>query len=100
MRVFGWIVAGILAFAVLLVLVFGLTWLGIEWRVFFGPKSENVERKIFKETRAYNEGMIQQLARYRLQYVQTKDEVERTAIKSTVRQMFEEYDPSKLPTPE
>lgn len=100
MKTFGWIVASIFGLVVFLSLCFGLTWLGIEWRGFFGPKQAAVERKIFKETRSYNEGMVQQLARYRLQYVQAKEQVEKDAIKSTVRQMFAEYDPSKLPTPE
>lgn len=95
-------VVGVLGAALCLVaflsLMFGLTWLGIEWRGFFGPKRAEVERKIFRETRSYDEGMIQQLSRFRLQYVRSKDDEERAAILSTVRTMFAEYDADKLPS--
>ena len=91
---------GIIGCVVMFSLTFGLTWIGIEWRGFFGSKQAAVERKIFKETRSYNEGMIQQLSRYRLQYIRSKDEVERQAILSTVRTMFAEYDAGTLPNVE
>lgn len=97
MRTFGWIITGIFGLVVALSLAFGLQWLGIEWRGFLGPKAENVERKIFKETRSFNEGMMQQLSRYRMEYIRAKDEKERDAIKSTVRHMYADYDASKLP---
>ena len=96
MKTFGWIIASLFGLAFILVLSFGLTWAGIEWRGFFGPKQAAVEREVFKETRSYNEGMIQQLSRYRLQYLRADSEDERKAIASTVRTMFAEYDRSKL----
>lgn len=98
--IIGWSAAGIVGCVAVLSLMFGLTWLGIEWRGFFGPKQAAVERKIFRETRSYDEGMIQQLSRYRLQYVRADSEVEREAILSTVRTMFAEYDAGKLPSVE
>jgi hypothetical protein len=99
-EVLGWVLAAVAASVLMFSLAFGLTWVGIEWQGFFGPKQAAVERKIFKETRSYNEGMIQQLSRYRLQYVRSKDEVERQAILSTVRSMFAEYDADTLPSVE
>ena len=89
------VVAGLFA---VVALCFGLTWLGIEWRGFFGPKKAAVERKIFRETRSYDEGMIQQLSRYRLQYIRAENPEEKAAIASTVRTMFAEYDPEKCPS--
>lgn len=97
LKVIGAVFGGAFAIAALLSLMFGLTWLGIEWRGFFGPKRAAVEREIFRETRSYDEGMVQQLSRYRLQYVRAESQAEKDAIASTVRTMFAEYDPSKLP---
>ncbi len=100
MKTLGWIAAGFAAVVVVFSLMFGLTWLGIEWRGFFGPKRAAVEREIFYETRSYNEGMIQQLSRFRLQYIQADSDVEKAAIASTVRTMFAEYNTETLPNPE
>lgn len=100
MKVIGYIALGIVSLAILLSLLFGLTWLGIEWRGFFGPKRAAVEREIFMETRSYNQGMLQQLSRYRLEYIRSDDEKERAAIASTVRQMFSEFDADTLPSQE
>lgn len=96
MKGFGIVVAALAGLFLVIALLFGLTWLGIEWDGFFGPKRAAVEREIFRETRSYDEGMIQQLARYRLQHVRAKSSEEKKAIASTVRVMFAEYDPDKL----
>jgi hypothetical protein len=78
-------------------LAFGTTWLGIEWHGFFGPKRQNVEREIFEQTRSYVHGKIQDLTRYRLQYLQADTDSERAAIRSTVRMQFAEFDVEQLP---
>jgi len=96
MRIAGYVLAIIAAFVFVFSLMFGLTWLGIEWRGFFGPKRAAVERQIFQETRSYNQGMTQQLSRYRLEYMRATSNDERDAIASTVRVMFSEYDDSEL----
>lgn len=96
LKTIRWIATGVSSFGGFLVLMFGLTWMGIEWRGFFGPKRADVERKIFYQTRSYNQGMIQQLARYRLQYKTAKTDEERKVVASTVRMMFSEYDHKTL----
>lgn len=100
MKVFGIVVAALAGLFLFIALMFGLTWMGIEWRGFFGPKRAAVERKIFRETRSYDEGTVQQLSRYRLQFIRAKDPEEKRAIASTVRMMFAEYDPDRLPSSE
>ena len=100
MKTFGYGMVAVSGLFLVLVLCFGLRWLGIEWRGFFGPKEAEVERKIFKETRSYNEGMVQQLVKYRLEYMRAKTDQEREAIASTVRMMFADYDLKRLPNEE
>ena len=96
MRVFGWIVTGLLGLALLLTLAFGATWLGIEWYGFFGPKREAVRREVFKQTKSYNEGKMQQLTKYRIEYLRADTPEERSAIASTIRIAFADYDMDQL----
>jgi hypothetical protein len=99
MRVVGWLAIAVFGLAVVLGLCFGLTWLGIEWRGFFGPKRAAVERRIFEETPSYIHGMKQDLMRYRHQWM-TADEEKRMGIESTVRMRFAQFDPRHLEDPE
>lgn len=95
-KVFGAGFAAILGIAAVLSLCFGLTWLGIEWRGFFGPKKADVERSIFERTESYQHSKRQDLIRYRMQYLSTDDEDAKALIASTVRLQFAEFDANTL----
>ena len=56
-----------------------------------------VKRDVFKETRSYNEGKIQDLARYILQYAQASGD-EKEVLKSTIIHMFADYNADDMPT--
>ncbi|MDP3880726.1 MAG: hypothetical protein Q8Q32_00900 [bacterium] len=101
MRIFGWIVASIFGLAFIVTLAFGATWLGIEWRGFFGPKKAAVEREIFEQTPSYVHGMKQDLVKYRFEWLRAKEDPEtRSGIESTVRMRFAQFDPKYLEDPE
>ena len=74
MKIFGCIILGVLVIVLITSLAFGMEWLSIQWKGFFGPKHEAVRREVFKQTRSYNEGKEQELLKYRLEYLQSKDE--------------------------
>lgn len=95
-----WGASAAAVFVALYVLCFGLTWLGIEWRGFFGPKRQAVERQIFEQTPSYIHGKIQDLTRYRHQYMTATDDAARAAIASTVRLQFAQFDVASLPQAE
>lgn len=84
-----------------IVILIGLSFVlelgGLQWTKYFQPKKENIRREVFENTRSYNEGKIQQLAKYRLEYIKTTDVNQKEAIKSTVRILFANYDEEKLP---
>ena len=61
----------------------------------FQPREENVRREVFEETKSYNEGMEQQLVKYRLEYMRG-DEVEKAAISSAVRHAYADYNVDRL----
>lgn len=96
----GWVCAAAAGLVLAGSFAFGATWLGIEWRGFFGPKRAEVDRRIFEETRSYQHGKAQDLARYRLQYLRADSDEDRDAIASTVRMQFAEFDVESLPQPE
>jgi len=87
----------ILSIVIVIAIMFGLSLLDLEWYKFFAPKRENVRRKVFKATRSYNEGKLQDLTKYRFEYMRSKDDAEKEAIASMIRHSFAEYDINKLP---
>lgn len=88
---FGAIIAIIVLIVAALSFSFGARWLGIQWNGYFSKMEQNVETEVFRETKAYNDGMAQQLSRHYSQWMRG-DEAERTAIEATVRIQFSEYD--------
>lgn len=80
----------------ILVLAFGLETLSLKWKSYFNPKHEEVRRKVFKATRSFNEGKVQELSKYRLEYLRSQSEDEKEAIASTIRMTFADYDTTKL----
>lgn len=82
---------------VVIIAIVSLTYLGLFHYKWFGPKFENARREVFESTRSYNQAKLQELAKYRLEYLRSKDEVEKEALASTIRHRFADYDRYKLP---
>ena len=98
MKIVGYILAGIVALALLIAVAFALELGGLQWKKFFAPKHEAVRREVFKQTRSFNEAKLQELTKYRLEYMLSKDPAEKGAIASTIRLAFADYDTSMLPS--
>lgn len=98
MKVIGWVLGITAGLALLIGLAFALELGGLSWKRFFAPKHEDVRREVFKATRSYNEAKLQELIRYRLEYLRATNETEKAALASTIRHTFAEYDESKLPS--
>lgn len=92
LKVFGISIGGLIGLFAL-IFIFGLAGLG--YYKFFGPKTENVKREIFENTKSYLHGVQQDLGKYYLEY-QTADEDEKTAIKATIQMRFAEVDTDKI----
>lgn len=86
----------VLAIIGIIALGLGLDLLGLNWLKFIGPKRQNIRTEIFRETRSYTESRMQDLARFRLQYLQAETDKDREAIASTVRVMFAEFNPDRI----
>ena len=96
MKIIWWIFLFIIILAWILWLGFWLRYLWIIQYWFFAPMQKNVERKVFENTQSYVEGKRQELSKYRLEYITTKDEDVKAAIKMTLIQSFANFDKSKL----
>ncbi len=89
--------------AAALVIIVGLGWV-LQWNNvlqlgFFAPRYEAVRRNTFEQSRAFNEGMQQELQRMRQDYLTAPDANARDAIKSIVLHRVADYDLSMIKDP-
>lgn len=81
---FAWIGACLLAIAVMA----GLGWLftgnALFLKSFFDPKFEQVRRTTFEESKAYRDGMAQELRALQIEYVKADDRI-KPALASAIR---------------
>ena len=80
--------------------VFTLGWIATanDWALakVWMPKMEQVRYDTFKQSQAYNEGMLQELESYRLDYAKA-DKDGKAAIRSIILHRYAAYDTTKLP---
>lgn len=90
----------ILAFLGILLFVLGLGWLGAgnDFLLFkfFAPKQEAVRREVFEQSKAYNQGMIQELQNMQFQYEQAQP-AHKAALRSIILHRAADFDTEKLP---
>lgn len=92
----GWVFAG----ALVVVVALGLSWavMGNNFFLYsyFAPKMENVRRNTFEQSKAFNQGMIQELQNMQFQYEQA-DASHKQALASLILHRAADYDQDRLP---
>jgi hypothetical protein len=82
------VIKGILAGVGGLLLVFALGWAvqgnGFFMYKYFAPKQEAVRREVFENSRAFNQGMVQELQNMQFDYVKEKDPKAKEALASII----------------
>lgn len=77
------------------VVVFGLTWAvqGNDFFMYkvFAPKYEAVRRETFEQSKAYNQGMIQELQNMQFAYVREKDPEAKAALADIILHRAADY---------
>ena len=97
MKIIGIIVCLVVAFL-------GLTWIiqGNEFFLLqvFAPKMEAVRRETFEQSKAYNQGMIQELQNMQFQYIRLGDDKqsEKEALASIILHRAADFDENKMPS--
>ena len=87
---------GIMFVVVMGILGFLGNYIGFFNYAFFAPKQEQVRYNVFKESQAYNDGMIRDLEDLKMTYQQA-DANGKTALKGTILHRFSIYDKNRLP---
>jgi len=64
---------------------------------FFGPKRVAVEREIFENSKAFNQGTIQEIRNYKFEYEKVTDKNQKAALASTILHQVADYPEDKLP---
>ncbi len=82
----------IVVIAIVALIILGFVGLG--WRYI----ETNANRIIAKQSLTYNEGVLDDLAKYKLEMIRSEDEVEKKAIANMVVDRFANYDESKIET--
>jgi hypothetical protein len=82
------------------VLILALMW-GIQGSDFFiykvfAPKYEGVRRQVFEQSKAYNQGMIQELENMRFEYIKAEDS-HRAALASIILHRASEFPWEQMP---
>ncbi|TRZ51549.1 hypothetical protein D4R99_04245 [bacterium] len=92
--------ATILSLFTALTIVFGLAWViqGNDFFMYkvFAPKYEQVRRETFEQSKAYNQGMIQELQNMQFQYLQANPE-QQQALAFIILHRVADFDVNKLP---
>jgi hypothetical protein len=94
----GWAVYSSVA-VLFVITVLGLTWLlqGGDFFLYryFAPKYEEARRETFEESKAYNQGMAQDVQRMMFEYVQAPED-KKAALSSIILHRVADYDTRKL----
>lgn len=94
------VIAGVGIFVSVIAVLMGLTWViqGNDFFLYkvFAPKYEDVRRETFEHSKAFNQGMIQELQNMQFEYIQA-DESHKAALASIILHRVADYDESKLP---
>ena len=81
----------------LAVVSFGISAIGFGNYWFWAPKSEQVRREVFENTKSYRDGLRRDFDNLYLSYETEKDPDAKAAIKAVIRHRAEGVDPSFLP---
>ena len=90
-----------LVWFLLIAFIVGMAWLsqGNEFFMYkyFAPKTEAVRRQVFEQSKAYNQGMIQELQNMQFDYLRNKDPNSKKAMASIILHRVADYDLEKCP---
>lgn len=86
----------ILATAMICIALFGLELGGIHLNGFFRKEQKNIDREVFKSTVTYNEGKLDDLAKYKLEMIKEKDPIARAGIQSYINETYANFDENNI----
>lgn len=88
--------ASLLGIVLFFAIIWGLAFHGIIFQSVFSPMQENVNRKVFENTKSYNQGMAQELQKMQFEYIKAPKE-QQGMLASVILQRTADYDLERLP---
>lgn len=79
------------------VLIWAIAFHNVIFMSVFAPMFENVNRKVFENTKSYNQGMIQELQNMQFEYLRTTDKEGKAAMATVILQRVADFPPERLP---
>ena len=86
----------IVAIAIGIAALFGISYLGYMSYSFFAPKYRAVDNQVFKESEQYNDGMVRDLENIQMEYMKA-DAAGRQGLKAIALHRFSVYPEDRLP---
>ena len=81
---------------IVILIVVGLVFVVNEFEIFgikfWGVRKANAQTEVFKQSQVFTDGMAQELAKYRHEWLNKTDPTEKTAIESVIRAQFANVD--------
>ena len=88
------------AIVIFLIIIFGITWAvqGNDFFIYkvFTPHQEAIRRETFEQSKAYNQGMVQELQNMQFEYAKA-DQSAKAALASIILHRAADYDVTRLP---
>lgn len=90
--ILAWLVGAVVGVG----LIWGLAFNGLQMQRYFSPKVEAVRRQTFEQSKAYNQGMVQELQNMQFSYAQATD-AQKDALASVILHRAADYDENEMP---
>lgn len=87
------IIGGLLLLAVVAFVVRGVAYGNY---AFWAPKEEALRRDVFENTNSYNRGKIQELVKYRVEWLRAEPGDSRDSIEHVIRMQFADYPAKRI----
>lgn len=88
LKIIGWILVGLVCITLMYGIAFGTGVIDLKFKKFFGVQNATIDREIFKESKSYVEGAINDLSNYKLEITTEKDSVAKQAIAQLIQTKF------------
>ena len=86
----------IVVISIFILIGFGSGYIQAFYNRTVGVEIESSKRDIYKENKSHVEGMIKDLANYKMQYEKAESEKEKSAIRSRITNDFANFDTEKI----
>ena len=80
-----------------LLIIFGLSYFGLNMDRFFAPRQEALRRQVFEQSNSYNSGMVRDLENIQMQYNSATPE-QKVGLRAIAIHRFEVYPEESLPS--